>query len=381
MIVACLKKLFLAGMVTIFSVTAAKAAVINSVQAGTVLMTVAVQAVAITAVNTARSFVICEFSTGGNGSNAAERVTCELNAPATLTITAGAVDATETVRWYVVEFLSGVTVQRGLTAFAAGTATVAVPIAAVNLGSAFPVTSERTASASQTIDEQFTFTAQLTTTTNLQLTRNATGTVASVAWQVIQIESSAVQSGTASIGIAATTATAVLNPAVDLGRTFLVFSRRAGTATAGDERRYQTTGEITNGTTLTFTRAFQNGAANTQVDIVWYAVRMTDGTTVQRGLQGPSGTGAGSTPQNAVLAPAIVLNRSVPIVSVRGDAASGTPNADLDDTSWTAAFTTTTNLQFARNTGASLTSNATIAWFVVQWANVVNLIDRVEIFP
>jgi hypothetical protein len=272
-----------------------------------------------------------------------------------------------------VEFLSGVTVQRGLTSLGASL-TVAVPISAVNLAKTFVLISERINDGSTNRDERWTTTAELTSTTNLRLTRTdaSGGNAPSIAWQVIQIESAVVQSGIATIAQGALSTTAPLSPAVDTTRTFLVFTTSAGNAINGVESRYMTTGVLTDATTLTFTRALIRNVAGGQVDIRWFAVRMTDGTTVQRGPAGPSGTGAGSATMNATLAPAIVTNRSVPIISVIGDAGSSA-STNLNDTSWEAAFTSTTNLQLTRV--AANNSNATVAWQVVQFANTPNRID------
>ncbi len=360
----------------------AGAAVVKSVQTGTVTMNPATQTVTVTSVNTAKTFVICQSDTGGTNTASTTRATCELTNSTTFTITVSAAVAAQTVRWYVVEFFSGVSVQRGLTNLAASL-TVAVPIAAVNLAKTFVLTSERINDGNSNRDERWTTTAQLTSTTNLQLTRTDSATATSIAWQVIQVESASVQSGIVTIAINQTVATVTLAAAnaVDTSRTFLVFTQSGGTAVNGIERYYQTTGELTNATTLTFTRAFQNNTANTQVNIAWFAVRMVDGTTVQRGLAGPSGaTGAtGTTTMNAALT-AIDTSRSVPIISVRGDAASNA-STNLDDTSWKAAFTTPTNLQLTRVAGN--TTNATVAWQVVQFNKAPNLVDGdgKEIFP
>jgi hypothetical protein len=361
-------------------------AVIKSVQTNTQTIPVSgIANIAITSVNTASTFVLCQNDTAIRLPTT--RALCELTSATNLRITIIDGSGTEVVRWYVVEFLSGVTVQRspaGGTAIAAGTATVPVPLAAaVNLAQTFVLISENMNSNNEYIDEQWTVQAQLTSTTNLQLTRNATATAINVAWQVIQIASAAVQSGTASIAINALTATAALNPPVDLTRTFLVFTRSGGSGSFGVESFYQTTGQITNATTLTFTRAFQGNFANSQVDIAWFAVRMTDGTTVQRGLQGPSGTGGASVTMNAVLPSAIAINRSVPFISVMGDPAPANPFSNLDDTSWKAALTSTTNLRLTRAAGAANVSNATVAWQVVQFNDRPNLADGDgrEIFP
>jgi hypothetical protein len=79
---------------------------------------------------------------------------------------------------------------------------------------------------------------------------------------------------------------------------------------------------------------------------------------------------------------AITTSRSAPLISVMGDAASGTPTNDLDDTSWVAALAAN-SITLTRSTGASLTTNATVAWQVVQFTDKPNLVDGDgrEIYP
>jgi len=363
----------------------ARAAVINTltggVQTGTIAMGSLTQSVTITSVNPLKAFVICRES-ASNGSQASDRVNCQLNSATTLTVTIGVADANVIVRWHVVEFLSGVSVQRGLVTtatFAAGVATVNVTLTtAVNLTKAFPLMTATTATTSRTVDEEVTPTAELTTGTNLRLTRNQSGNPIAVAWQVVQIESASVQKGTLNMLQGSLTITAPLSPPVDVARTFLIFTANGGNNVNGVESRYRTTGVITNSTTLTFTRAVNGGGGN-DVDISWFAVRMTDGTTVQRSSN--TTASAATTTMNAAIS-AVVTNRSVPFISMRG-AAGRTSNNDFDDTSWVAALTSTTNLQMTKSATASNASNATVAWEVVQFANAPNLIDGDgrEVFP
>jgi hypothetical protein len=359
---------------------AADAAVIKSVQTGTVSLNANPKTVAITAVNTAKAFVICTFNAGGNGSNASERVTCELTNATTVTITNGATDTTEAVRWYVVEFLSGVTVQRGLKILPTGATTTNVGLLTnINLAKTFVLVTETTAQTSQTVDERFTVRARLTAVNNLELFRNANTTdTVTVAWQVVQIDESAVvQSGLVTIAAGNPNVTAALNPPVDLTRTFLVFSRSAGTSIGGDETLYQITGEITNATTLTFTKGQNGGAGARQMDIAWFAVRMTDSTTVQKGSVTPA---SAATATVNVPITAIVINRSIPLLSVR-ITDNNTPTADLDDAAWSGTFTTTTNLQLTKTSSNS--DNSVISWQVVQFNNAPNIVDGDgrEIFP
>jgi len=359
----------------------AEAAVIKGVQTGTVTMGSLTQSVTITSVDPLKAFVICQES-ASNGSQASDRVNCQLNSATTLTVTIGVADAAVAVRWHVVEFRSGVSVQRGLVStatFAAGVATVNVTLGtAVNLAKAFPLTTATTATTSRSVDEEVTPTTELTTSTNLRLTRNQSGNPIAVAWQVVQIESASVQKGFLNMPQGNLTVTGTLSPPVDTARTFLVFTANGGASVNGVESRYRTTGVLTNSTTLTFTRAVNGGGGN-DVDIAWFAVRMTDGTTVQRGSN--TTASAATTTMNAAIS-AIVTNRSVPFISMRGDAAR-TSNNDFDDTSWAAALTSATNLQMTKSATASMASNATVAWEVVQFASTPNLIDGDgrEVFP
>jgi len=398
----CLQGLLIA-IATGWSLSAV-AAVIKSVRSGTVAMAAAIQTVNFAApgVNAARSFVVCQQDqnggVGGGGSDPAFRATCVLTNNTTLTITTSVANANQTVQWYVAEFLSGVTVQRGLqTIAAASLAGAAIPIVAVNRARSFVLISETLNSTSQTIDERWTVRAQLTSGTNLQLSRDESGTAVTVAWQVVQIDGAAVQFNNAVTTIAAgsVTQTAVLAPPVDPSRTFLVFSRSGGTNVTGEEGLYQVTGELTNSTTVTFTRS-SSGGGTREIDIFWFAVRMTDGTTVQRSVAGgcgPSGVPGGSgtatqlmpnLPAGCLTIPtAVTTNRSVPFVSARLSAAS-TATSNLDDTTWRAGLGAgPTSGAIILTRAGSLTSNSHAVWQVVQFNDKANLIDGDgrEIFP
>ncbi|MFZ1060311.1 MAG: PQQ-binding-like beta-propeller repeat protein [Candidatus Rokuibacteriota bacterium] len=338
----------------------AEAASVKSVQTGTVAMSTATVTVGAAqgfagVTDTAKSMVVCSNRT--NSSNPSNRVTCILSGTTTLTIQSGAANASEVVRWYVVEFEGGVFVQRSTQAFTTAQTTLNVPIpTAVDLSKSFVLISERDgASTNQGIDDQWAFRARLTTSTNIELSRLGSGTLApTVAWQVVQMEGASVQRGLTTIAAAASSATAAIS-SVTTGASFLVMSRRGVVASAGIETQYQVRGEITNATTLTFSR---DSTTNT-VDIAWEVVTLSDGTSVQRGAAAAATT---ETTLNATLSPAVILAQSVSFASARGGV---DVNSDLDSTSWTASITTTTNLQLQRGSAQSVDSN--IAWEVVQF--------------
>jgi hypothetical protein len=388
----------------------AGAAVIKNVQSGLYLFTpspVAAQStttVNITSVNTARTFVVCQNRS--QDSHDMTRATCVLTSPTTLVITIGGrtgidtTNSTVTIQWYVVEFLSGVTVQRGLATLpASGGTSLLLNVTlspAVNLAKSFVINSERINEDNDNTDERWTTRARLTTTTNLALDRNEAGTVLNVAWQVIQIESAYVQSGTTSIAAGSYSNNGGLTYEVPAGqggsvvnRTFLAFSRMAGGAANGVEREYHISGRIqSTGLNVNFDRPSSPWTTapttpQTGTSTAWFAVRMTDGTTVQSGSN--TTTSPGQTIIDVTLSPAIVINRSVPIISVRGDPATTTLNGDLDDVSWYAVFTSTTNLRLQRPSCTGCI--ATVSWFVVQFPDAIKgnawngLIDRREIYP
>ena len=335
----------------------ADAASVKSVQTGTLTMSSTVQTATLgTAVNSTKAFIVCSSRT--NSSAPTNRATCELS-NTTVTVTTAVANASQVVRWHVVEFDGGVSVQRGLANVATGTATVNQAITSVTLGKTFHLLTERTAAAdtATNADEQWTIRGQLTTATNLALTRNETGFTVTVAWQVIQMDDASVQRGLVDIAGGSASNTQAIT-SVATGSSFLVFSRRGATTAAGIEANYQVRGQITSATQLTFTRTGTTGATN----ISWEVVTMSDGTAVQRGTS--STAAVTDTTLNATLSPAIDTTTTIPWISA--SVTSGpTTDQDLDASSWSATFSTTTNLQLQR----IFTNDAQgqVAWQVISF--------------
>jgi len=362
------------GATNIAQRTLEAATTVKNVQSGSVTMNPSLRNVALTAVDMGRTFVLCNNRTDGSD-DPDQRVTCELTSATNLQIRSEDSDSDNIVQWHVVEFTSGIAVQRGVATIprfqpnpAPHNFIVTLPTA-VDLTRSFVLISERIEEDSSNRDEVWTIRARLSSPTTLELSRDEDGgdDVVLVAWQVIQMQDATVQAGLTTINNNWTTATATI-AAVDTTKTFLVFSRRADRNTAGREEDYQIRGELTNATTLTFTRVDNDN----DMDIAWYVVTLNDGTTVQRGTT----TLANNTnTEDVTLAPAIVPNRSFPIISVSG----GVNNSGyLDDTSITADLTSTTNLRLERDSNADR-GNTTVAWFVVNLGSP--RIDWQEIIP
>ena len=354
---------------------------IKSVQTGSVTIATNPQSVGITTVDPSRSFVVCAQRNGS--SNASRRTTCELSA-SSITFNAGEIGTV--VQWYVAEFKGGVSVQRSTTTFATTDTTVNVPISAVDLSRSFVLISEWTSDTAQNIDEEWTIRARLTSTTNLELSRNtgAANQPVTVAWQVVQMAAATVQRGTACIGPVGScpgsnqaTTTVTLSPAVTPGQSFLVFSRR-GPASGGLEGQYYVMGQITGGgSTLTFTRAINT---TNIVDIAWEVVSLSDGTRVLRNTSPVVEPYTTDAAVNVTLSPAVDRLRSVPLISVSGvlnGSATGDP-ADQDSTTFSAMFTdsdlvtpcsgaTCPNLQMVRASNPN--ADASIYWQAIEFAS------------
>lgn len=335
--------------------------------------TVTVGSPTLTAVNPTRSFVVC--SSRNPGSNAAMNATCELTGGGTtLTFTNNSAGTT-VVQWHVVEFTSGVSVQRGLASLGTTelTKTVAVPgLTAATLPKSFVLISQWTYDTSDTGDEGWTVTAQLSTVTpgNLVIDRTGTsgGNQTFVAWQVVTMDSASVQRGTTSIGTtfpyAALSTTVTLGTPVTAAESFLVMSRRSGSAVGGVEGYYQVNGQLNAaGTEVTFTRASAAGLINTGVDIYWEVVSPNDGTSVQRGSVTALTT---ELQKNVSLSPNMDANATIPLLTVSGGF-GGYPPGDLDPTSWTGFLSAANNLRLDRHASASTDVVATVAWQAISF--------------
>ncbi|PYN54555.1 MAG: hypothetical protein DMD92_18485 [Candidatus Rokuibacteriota bacterium] len=369
--------------------SAADAATLKRVHSGTTnVPSASVVNVTLELQDATKAFVFCPTrTTSGNSSH---RVTCTLSTN-NLAIDGGTnVTNANTVSWFVAEFESGVSVVRGTSTFNAGSATpsAAPVIGTVDCSKSFvALAGEQTDTALTSInDEEFTFLGVLgtfaapcavtagTTTSTLTLSRLATTNAATVAWQVVTMDGATVVArNTATIAINALTASPASFPLTDSTKSFVLMSRRAGTAIAGVENLYMVRGDFDSTscsgsplscTKVIFTRDLQTGAANTQVDVAYEVITLNDGGTVQRPASATASSGTTATMGLAGNIAAIDRSAAVPFFtgSVGGATSS---NLYLDKGSWTAAFPSTTQLQFTR--GISSTVVGTVNWFVVSF--------------
>ncbi|MBP1738856.1 MAG: hypothetical protein H6Q48_1149 [Deltaproteobacteria bacterium] len=228
--------------------SSAQPAVIKSVQSGTTSFGGGSTTVTITSVDTTKAFLLFGISEPDQTSAWDYLISGQITNATTLTFARPGNNKTVTVYWYVAEFSSGVSVQRG-SANMRGKTTVNQPITAVDTTKSFPIVSYRD-SGTNNLSANCLLKSKITSATNLELALRANGDGTSVAeWQVVTYTDASVTSGDISFA--------------------------TGSSIGQDLVR----GQITNGTTLTFDRS----ATGVALNLTWYLVQFTDGTTVQCG--------------------------------------------------------------------------------------------------
>jgi hypothetical protein len=327
---------------------------ISSVQSGTVTMTTTASLdVTISTVTLARSilfFTVQEDNLDPSNGQVRGQLTSSTNLQFNRTGTA----TTITIKWYVAEFVSGVSVQRGSAALT--TSPLNVAINSVDLGKTFVLASWQKPGATYGSDDFLR--ARLTSSTNLELTAGSTDGTAD--WQVVSMASASVQSGDLSFLSTDSSKTATIG-SVDTTKSFLI----ASWVTDGDGIGANfVRGRITSATQLTFDR----GATGRVLNLTWFLVTLTDDSTVQ---SGNASFGTAVTQINVSSLTPVTLTRSVAFLSgsQRGGSTpfAGLSPSDNPGVGWfTADLTSTTNLRLTRGTNQSASAEA--AWFVVEFA-------------
>ena len=309
--------------------------------------------VAILAVVTAQSFLT--FSASFDDANpGASQVSGRIVDATTLRFERTVTGPAIALKWYVAEFASGVTVQRGTANMTA--ALLDIPITAVNLARSFPIVSYRIAGAAYGDNDYLR--AKLTSPTNLQATV-AAGVGGSIEWQVIDYTGASVQSGDLSF-LAGDSSLSATVAAVNPSKSWLLFSYTSASGTATNIAQKMVWGTVTDATTLTFDRASTGQA----VDLTWYLVEFTDATTVE------SGSTQLTTAQTQLDVGVVCVDTATTLASAGGTSYRGgsTPYVVDDNpgvSTVTLDLTSATNLRITRGLTGAVT--ATIGWFVVRF--------------
>ncbi|MDP1824301.1 MAG: hypothetical protein Q8L48_13690 [Archangium sp.] len=307
-------------------------------------------------------------ATPDNGDNPAEdNATCRLDpnggvAQVVCTRVASGGAAAVPIEWQTLSFAysfanGGVSVQHlsgGCTTAQANAMPLDVTIpTAVTLGQSFVLFSSRTDGADN--DGEDFFTARLAGTGTLRFAQSdpSTSCVRGVDFeaQVVSWAGSAVVRGVQTGGTGASF-TAAQNTS---GPTFLLYSSRMTGDTAGGNDticRRRLRGEITNGTTLTFTR----GCTGADIqDIAWEVVRLPVTSPVSSVQQVTASTTSGQTSVAVTPFTAVDLTRSVAFIGGQGPGGTATGSTTYTATDRVGAamaravLTSTTGLTFTRD--------------------------------
>ena len=346
------------AVVAVFAASAspALAARVKAVQRGTTVLPSASTSASVTisTVDPTRSFVVFGLSLDDAQPDRGN-VTGQLTDATTVTFARQGTGVDVTVTWQVVEFLSGISVQRGSTSLS--TATSNVTIAAVALPKSFCLVSLRTGGSAYSHDDFVR--ARLTSITNLELSVGAPSpNNAVVEWQVVEHDDASVQSGDIAWQSTETSRAATIAP-VDPNRSWLTYSYDTDTASATDIGRNLIRGRLTSATTLMFDRDKSGSAPG----LSWSVVELLDGTTVQRGSEA---FGTSETQRNVTVG-SVNLSRAL---AVGGYAERGGKSpygvTDNPGVGWfTLELTSATNLRATRGLTGSCTAD--LAWQVIQF--------------
>ncbi|MCH8991815.1 MAG: hypothetical protein IIA44_08735, partial [Acidobacteria bacterium] len=341
----------------------------GSVQSGTATSSAnGTLSVSITPVDAAMSFLVFSSRHDSNrpvGSLIRGRLNAAGNAVEFVRVTNEAVPVPISIQWYVVEYSCGIRVQRGEVA--QGSTTINVPITPVGATSAAFVTwSKSPASGDNNWSQDDPVVGELTSPSNIQFRVNSANLSHVIAWQVVEFIDPAdvnVQRGTTSLLGTATSTTATLSPPVDVTKTFvLVGYRTAGGGADIGARMLRA--ELTNSTTITIDRSI-SGTPDDITEIVWQAVELQDGSSVQRGSE-PFLAGTASA---TVGISTVDVTKAYAFGSVQagsGQNMGRSPYA-VDDVIGVGSFTaalTGSQLTLTRDNTAAV---ADVGWFVVHW--------------
>jgi hypothetical protein len=189
-----IKKDFLIFLIfiLIISITTSSASSLN-VQRGTTTMSGTSLDIGINEVNTTQSFITLNLRSSSNHPRN-HFITATFLDNTTIRLTKYGPQSSE-ISWEVVEH-QNLYVQRAETSFGAAVSQIDVSINSINISESFVLITSKIDTVTGSDHIQALFTAELTNSTNLRLTRAATGKSAEVEWQIIQWNGSSVQSGT-----------------------------------------------------------------------------------------------------------------------------------------------------------------------------------------
>jgi hypothetical protein len=345
-------------------------AVLNHIEKGTVTLGGANASVTVTLgttlTSTAAAFLLHSARHNDASPNKVQ-FRGEITNTTTLTFTRDASGDEIPINWQVIEFTSGVTVQRGVVNGDGVNSEFNVTISAIVLAQTFCTVGHET-DGSSVGDDDF-ISCNLTSTTNLRLSADegATPKILTnqkfMSWQVIEFTDAAdisVVRGSVSFGVGDTSLDATGLAACVVAKTMLLVSYNSDNTTAANQDRYNIKGSITSTTALNFARV----SSGMTMVLYWERVEFLNDTTVQ--AIAISMADAVATDNETITA---VTLASAFVVSSGDEGYAGdstyTANDILGVARYALELTTTTNLLATRDSANGIT---TAVVYVVDWA-------------
>jgi hypothetical protein len=343
---------------------------IKHVQSGTAVSAAnGIITVPISQVNMSRSFLIFNSRHDSNRPVGSE-IGGRLATPTTLEferVTNEIAPVPMTIQWYVIEYLMGVNVQRGIASMTSTATNVAIsPISETD--QAFLTWSRTPAPGDQHWNYDDLTVGEITSTSNVQFRLNSVNSAHRVFWQVVEFVNPGditVQTGSVFTMTGMTTSvSATLGTPVSPSKSFVLAGFRTPD-TGQDLGSRMISAQLTNSTNIAFERG-ASGSPDNITEIFWQVVELSDGSRV---LSGMVHFVPREYQKNVTLPAVIDINRSAAFASVQvgcGQSLGRTPFV-LDDTAGIASVTmalSPTQIIMERD---NATDEADIGWFVAEF--------------
>jgi hypothetical protein len=233
----------------------------------------------ITAVDLSKSFLMynCRVTTTGVGDASNGEIVGYLTSTTQISFErlTGTGNAAN-IRWFVIEFLIGVTVQQNTTLLAPAATPHNVTITTVDTTKSWSIVNHELNGNNWSYDDIWT--SEITTATNIQFQVGSYATASRLAWQVIEYTDCSVEKVSKSLDAASTSDTSTIT-SVTTSKAAIFGRYRFAT----DEvilYTIQWIWRITDSTTITYSRQAAGSAINNGI---FYVVNFSDSTTIQRG--------------------------------------------------------------------------------------------------
>ena len=277
------------------------------------------------------------------------------------------------IHWYLVEFSSGVNVQRGQFSQSSSTTNVALATPVASTAQAFVLWSKTPASGDSIWSADDPVGGHLTSTSNVRFYAAGGNSSHVIDYQVVEYTNAAeinVQSGTLGMGTSSASVDATLATPVNVSSSFVLagFTSPSSGADVG-ERMLRA--ELIDATTARFSR---DDTGDNIDRVVWQVVELSDGSVVYGGLEGFSpgqAVRSVSVPGLVDVSSAVAFSGMQPV----GGANMGSSDYSADDIIGTGSFTfalAPSSLTMQRNNSAS---SANVGWFVIDFAGFSAVLD------